>query len=164
MRTRNQSGTSKSKKQQLQARESVVKTATSRKPRGGKRQKTVSKILSRSQRLQARTSKAQNAAKIRSQEIRENQSTQAKVSPGPKKVATPRTVDQATPTVTPDQATASPHELFTNFKHPTAYSSNIHEFLRQNEAVSRHKRRIQKFDRRKTQINGPFCAIQVDTM
>jgi len=62
------------------------------------------------------------------------------------------------------QVAASPKDLFTNFKYPSAYSGNIQKFLLENEAVSRHRRRIKKFDRRRTRVNGPYTAIQVDTI
>jgi hypothetical protein len=164
MRTRNQSGTVKSNGRQQRDQKSVEKTRSSKNPRNVKRQKTITKALSRGQRLQARARKVRDAAQTQNQGIKEERSAQAGNSVGSKRAVAQGTVDQAAPKVAPDQATATPHDLFTSFKHPTAYSSNIHEFLRQNEAVSRHKRRIQKFDRRKTQINGPYCAIQVDTM
>lgn len=62
------------------------------------------------------------------------------------------------------QAKKTPHELFTNFKYPSAYSGDIKRFILENEAISRHRRRIYKFDHRKTRVNGPYTAIQVDTM
>lgn len=62
------------------------------------------------------------------------------------------------------QAAKTPHELFTNFKYPSAYSGDLQRFILENEAISRHRRRIHKFDRRKTRVNGPYTAIQVDTM
>jgi uncharacterized sporulation protein YeaH/YhbH (DUF444 family) len=62
------------------------------------------------------------------------------------------------------QAKKTPHELFTNFKYPSAYSGDLQRFILENDAISRHRRRIYKFDRRKTRVNGPYTAIQVDTM
>ena len=62
------------------------------------------------------------------------------------------------------QVAPSPKDLFTNFKYPSAYSGDIQKFLLANEAVSRHRKRIKKFDRRRTRVNGPYTAIQVDTI
>lgn len=62
------------------------------------------------------------------------------------------------------QVEKTPHELFTNFKYPSAYSGDLQRFILENDAISRHRRRIYKFDRRKTRVNGPYTAIQVDTM
>jgi hypothetical protein len=71
---------------------------------------------------------------------------------------------QPAPKTQKAQVAANPKDLFTNFKYPSAYSGDIQKFLLENEAVSRHRKRIKKFDRRRTRVNGPFTAIQVDTI
>ena len=47
---------------------------------------------------------------------------------------------------------------------PSSYSANLRTFLRKKESISRHKRRILKFKRRKIKVNGPYALIQADTV
>ena len=56
------------------------------------------------------------------------------------------------------------NQLYLDPDFPTAYSANLSKFLRQKESISRHKRRILKFKRRKIKVNGPYTLIQADTV
>ena len=56
------------------------------------------------------------------------------------------------------------NELYTDPAFPSAYSANLSTFLRQKESLSRHKRRVLKFKRRKVKVNGPFTLVQADTI
>ena len=56
------------------------------------------------------------------------------------------------------------NKLYTDPDFPTAYSGNFRKFLMEKESLSRHKRRIFKFKRRKIKVNGPFTLIQADTI
>ena len=56
------------------------------------------------------------------------------------------------------------NELYTDPDFPSAYSGNFQKFLREKESLSRHRRRIKKFKRRKVKVNGPFTLIQADTI
>ena len=55
-------------------------------------------------------------------------------------------------------------EIYRDPDFPSAYSANLAQFLRQKESLSRHKRRIVKFKRRKIKVNGPYTLIQADTV
>lgn len=55
-------------------------------------------------------------------------------------------------------------KLYTDPDFPSAYSGNLRKFLMQKESLSRHKRRIRKFKRRKVRVNGPYTQIQADTI
>ena len=55
-------------------------------------------------------------------------------------------------------------KLYTDPDFPSAYSGNLKQFLLQKESLSRHKRRIFKFKRRKIKVNGPYTLIQADTV
>ena len=55
-------------------------------------------------------------------------------------------------------------KLYTDPDFPTTYSANLKKFLMKKESLSRHKRRIFKFKRRKIKINGPYTLIQADTI
>ena len=55
-------------------------------------------------------------------------------------------------------------KLYTDPDFPTAYSGNLRQFLLQKESLSRHKRRIFKFKRRKIKVNGPYTLIQADAI
>lgn len=55
-------------------------------------------------------------------------------------------------------------KLYMDPDFPTTYSANLKTFLRQKESLSRHKRRILKFKRRKVKVNGPYTLIQADTI
>ena len=56
------------------------------------------------------------------------------------------------------------NQIYRDPDFPTAYSANLRTFLRRKESISRHKRRILKFKRRKVKVNGPYTLIQADTI
>ena len=84
-------------------------------------------------------------------------------SPSPNQISTRKTsvISTQTPTLTPMKKL---DRLYTDPDFPTAYSGNFKKFLRQKESLSRHKRRIKKFKRRKIRVNGPYSLIQADTI
>jgi hypothetical protein len=54
-------------------------------------------------------------------------------------------------------------ELYTNAKIPSGYSGDIKQYILQKESISRHKRKLNIFKRRKVFVLGPWVAIQADT-
>ena len=56
------------------------------------------------------------------------------------------------------------NKIYSDPKFPSAYSSDLKRFLLQKESLSRHKKRIKKFKRRKTFVGGPYTLIQSDTI
>jgi hypothetical protein len=54
-------------------------------------------------------------------------------------------------------------ELYTNTKLPSGYSGQLKQYILQKESISRHKRRLNIFKRRKVFVLGPWVAIQADT-
>ena len=79
----------------------------------------------------------------------------------PEKTMTSATAQSQTPPLTPQQKL---EKLYLDPDFPTAYSANLSQFLRKKESISRHKRRILKFKRRKIKVNGPYTLIQADTV
>ena len=55
-------------------------------------------------------------------------------------------------------------EIYTNPAFPTSYSGSLKQFLRNKESISRHKQRIHNFKRRKVYVQGPFQAVQADSI
>ena len=55
-------------------------------------------------------------------------------------------------------------DLYIDPKQISSYSTDLKRYLREKETLSRHKRIIRKFKRRKTIVNGPYTQIQSDTM
>lgn len=51
---------------------------------------------------------------------------------------------------------------YLDLDNPAAYSGRVAENLKSIESVSRHKRRIKKFLRRKVYVGGPYTQIQAD--
>ena len=51
---------------------------------------------------------------------------------------------------------------YLDLKNPAAYSGKVAENLKSIESVSRHKRRLKKFRRRKVYVGGPYTQIQAD--
>jgi hypothetical protein len=55
------------------------------------------------------------------------------------------------------------NEIYTNPALPSTYSGDIKKFILQKESISRHKRKLNIFKRRKVFVLGPWVAIQADT-
>ena len=55
------------------------------------------------------------------------------------------------------------NELYTNTALPSGYSGDLKKFILQKESISRHKRKLNIFKRRKVFVLGPWVAIQADT-
>lgn len=55
------------------------------------------------------------------------------------------------------------NELYTNPTVPSGYSGDLKKFIMQKESISRHKRKINIFKRRKVVVFGPWVAIQAAT-
>ena len=91
------------------------------------------------------------------------QTPPANVIPTQTQTSTKTTSVTATQTKTPTPLEKL-NKLYTDPDFPTAYSGNFQKFLREKESISRHKRRIKKFKRRKIRINGPYSLIQADTI
>ena len=51
---------------------------------------------------------------------------------------------------------------YLDLDNPVAYSGNVSKKLKTIESVSRHKRRLKKFRRRKVYVGGPYTQIQAD--
>ena len=51
---------------------------------------------------------------------------------------------------------------YLDLDNPAAYSGRVAEKLKSIESVSRHKRRMKKFLRRKVYVGGPYTQIQAD--
>jgi hypothetical protein len=54
-------------------------------------------------------------------------------------------------------------EIYTNTKLPSSYSGDLKKYILQKESISRHKRKLNIFKRRKVFVLGPWVAIQADT-
>jgi hypothetical protein len=55
------------------------------------------------------------------------------------------------------------NELYTNTSLPSGYSGDLKQFILQKESISRHRRKLNIFKRRKVFVLGPWVAIQADT-
>ena len=53
-------------------------------------------------------------------------------------------------------------KIYTDPKFPSAYSSDLKKYLLSKESLSRHKKIIRKFKRRKVYSYGPFDSVQAD--
>ena len=53
-------------------------------------------------------------------------------------------------------------KIYTDPKFPSAYSSDLKKYLLSKESLSRHKKIIRKFKRRKVYSSGPFDSVQAD--
>ena len=51
---------------------------------------------------------------------------------------------------------------YLDLNNPAAYSGRVADHLKSIESVSRHKRRLKKFRRRKVYVGGPYTQIQAD--
>ena len=107
-----------------------------------------------------------------SPEIRKSARIQAQKIPA--QTPQPAAKNLAVTTTTQTTSTSNPtsqqtiseklNKLYTDPDFPTAYSGNFRKFLMEKESLSRHKRRIFKFKRRKIKVNGPYTLIQADTI
>ena len=52
--------------------------------------------------------------------------------------------------------------IYTDIRFPSAYSAQLKKFLLSKESLSRHKKIIRKFKRRKVYSYGPFDSVQAD--
>ena len=55
-------------------------------------------------------------------------------------------------------------QLYIDPKQISSYSTDLQRYLREKETLSRHRKIIKKFKRRRTIVNGPYTQIQSDTM
>jgi hypothetical protein len=55
-------------------------------------------------------------------------------------------------------------QLYIDPKQVSSYSTDLQRYLREKETLSRHRKIIKKFKRRRTIVNGPYTQIQSDTM
>ena len=100
---------------------------------------------------------AQNQAPIPPQAVENHAATTSNQTTKPK---TSSTANQTSPPTIMEKL----NKLYTDPDFPSAYSGNFRKFLMKKESLSRHKRRIFKFKRRKIKVNGPYTLIQADTI
>ena len=78
--------------------------------------------------------------------------------------AQPKLLPTANPTKTFNEMTRLEiiDKIYTDPKFPSAYSSDLKKYLLSKESLSRHKKIIRKFKRRKVYSSGPFDSVQAD--
>ena len=54
------------------------------------------------------------------------------------------------------------NKIYTDVNFPSAYSGDVRRFLLQKESLSRHRRKLHIFKRRKVYVGGPYQLIQAD--
>jgi len=77
---------------------------------------------------------------------------------------TTQTVTQADQTPPQRRNLIKIDQLYIDPKQVSSYSTDLQRYLREKETLSRHRKIIKKFNRRRTIVNGPFTQIQSDTM
>lgn len=80
------------------------------------------------------------------------------------KAAKTPVVEVTPPDQTPPQKKIKLDQLYIDPKQITAYSTDLQRYLREKETLSRHRRIIRKFKRRRTIVHGPYTQIQSDTV
>lgn len=93
------------------------------------------------------------------------QTPQALASPPSSPPTTPQKInlrEKAAPKGSLNPAKKATLNEYLDLDNPSAYSGRVAENLKSIESVSRHKRRLKKFSRRKVYVGGPYTQIQAD--